>query len=118
MRRDWKDTAVESAAVLSDAVVEVAGGFGRLKAVLGAFLARYDGYEVRLDPSPKTLSRLTRLQEKVFTRNTIKHLLSRVTRLEVVFGTLPGDVGEARRRSELIRYATVSSFNRVLIPLQ
>jgi len=112
VRRDWKDTAIGSTAVLLDI------GFGHLKAVLGIFLARYEGYEVCLDPSFKTLSRLTRRQEKVYTRDTIKHLLSRMAALEMIFIVPPGDMGEERRRTELIRYAIVPLLDQVLISFQ
>ena len=40
-------------------------------------------------------------------RNKIEDLLSRVTALEADFATLPGPVGEQRRRHELILYAII-----------
>ena len=44
-------------------------------------------------------------QEVIAVGNRIEGLLSRMVALEARFATLPGNVGEQRRRHELIRYA-------------
>lgn len=56
MKQDGKNMALESDAALVDVPEETADGFNPLKAILRVFLARYEGYEVCLDPLVKTLS--------------------------------------------------------------
>ena len=56
----------------------------------------------------------TQLQETAAIRNEIEDILSRVFVLEKRFATPPGDVGEQRRRSELIRYVVIPPLDAML----
>ncbi|KAF9646350.1 hypothetical protein BDM02DRAFT_246803 [Thelephora ganbajun] len=86
VERDVKDAAPRAAAIPVDISKRPAGGFGPLKAILGTISAVYTNYK-------KTAA----------VGNKIADLLSRIEALEAGFATLPGNVVEQRRRSELIR---------------
>ena len=104
MIRDCEDTPLGAAAIPIYIATETAGGFGPLKAALGAIPAACANHEVRILPPPKVFLLLNHLQETVII-NKIQNLLSRIAVLEALFSTRPVDVDDQRRRSELIRYA-------------
>ena len=94
---------------------DAAGGFGPLKAVLGAASAAYIDHKVRTQSSAQDSSLTNRPQETAAVRNKIENLLSRVTALEALFATPPGEVIEQRRRNGLIRYAVIPPVNFPLL---
>jgi len=69
-------------------------------------------------PPLKISSRRIHLQETLVVRNKIEDILSRVATLEANFATLPGDVDEQSRRSELIRYAILFLWDSTLTSFQ
>ena len=98
------DTTLRATAIVTDVPKEAAGGFGPLKAILEAISTVYTKHKVRLRPLLTIILLLTHLQETVAVGNKIENLLSHLTVLNALFATLPKDVAEQRRRSELLRY--------------
>ncbi|KAF9643063.1 hypothetical protein BDM02DRAFT_3273228 [Thelephora ganbajun] len=84
--RDYRDTTLGAAPIPMNVPKEAAGGFSPLKVILGAISAIYANRE-----------------KTVGIWNKIEDLLSRIEALEACFATLPGNVVEQRRQSELIR---------------
>ena len=110
---DWSSDVCSS-----DLTEGVAGGFGPLRAILGAISAVYTDHKVRSQPLLTILLSRVDSQETVVTKNKIEDILSRVAILETLFATSPGDVAEQRRRDQLIRYVVIPPLDSILSSIQ
>lgn len=88
--------------VLTSCAVEASNGFYSLEALLQSVSDAYIHDEVRPRPPLQTHVCLTALQESGAVRNKIEVLLSRITSLGTLFSNPPENVGDQRRRTELI----------------
>ncbi|KAF9646210.1 hypothetical protein BDM02DRAFT_3189009, partial [Thelephora ganbajun] len=86
VERDGKDTTPGAATIRADVPKEATNGFNPLKVILRTISAIYTDYK-----------------DAAGVGNKIEDLLSRIEALEAHFSTLPDNIVEQMRRSELIR---------------
>ncbi|KAF9786423.1 hypothetical protein BJ322DRAFT_786856 [Thelephora terrestris] len=84
--QDHRSKTAITPVIRTDIQEQPASGFGLLKSLLKAISTDYANHE-----------------ESAAVEKTIEGLLSRVTSMDALFSTLPGDVAEQRRRDEVIR---------------
>ena len=88
---------------------EVTNGFGPLQTLLEKFSTTSPDREVRRrHPALNPRFLLTPPQESATVRIKVEVLLPPLASLNALFGTLPSDVVEQRRRDELIRYVNIA----------